>query len=202
MEMKNHLAYVKRAMPFIVGFALAVAVVTYVVASRRPASYQVVQTYEITLVNRTPTTDYQYGSYYDLKGAELFTQHVMGMLRNPSLIKEMYQTTGLDYTLDNLNRFTSQFRTDQDSSQQFTVRFSRYTEPEAQALAKAMSTVVQREVATAQTDSTGQSLFGVIAYEPVVVYQAVHVWLLTGLGLVAGILCAMVLVYLNRYLHS
>lgn len=200
--MKNHLAYLKRSLLFILIFAVLVGVVTYVIASQRPASYEVVQSYEVTLVNRTSTPDYQYGSYYDLKGAELFTQHVMSMLRNPALIGEIFAGAGTGYTIDNLSRFTSQFRTDQDSSQQFTVRFSRYNEAEAKALAQSMSTILEREVVVAQTDSDQQNLFGLVAYDPVIVYQDVNVWLLTSLGVVAGLLCAIVLVYLNRYLRN
>lgn len=200
--MKNHLAYLKRWLPFIIVFALAVAVLTYIFASRRSDSYQAVQTYEVTLVNRTVTPDYQYGSYYDLKGAELFTQHVMSMLRNPALIQEMYTMAEVPYTITNVSRFTSQFRTDQDSSQQFTVRFSRYHEDQAYALTKAMSAILRREVAAAQTDTTGASLFGLVVYPTVVVYQAVNVWLMTLLGFVAGSLCAIAFVYLNRYLHN
>lgn len=202
MEIKNHLVYLKRSLPFILIFAVVVAVVTYIIASRRPASYQVVQSYEVTLVNRTATPDYQYGSYYDLKGAELFTQHVMSMLRNPALIGEIYAGAGTGYVLDNLNRFTSQFRTEQDSSQQFTVHFSRYNEAEAEALAQAMSIVLEREVAAAQTDQGGKSMFGLVAYTPVIVYAEVNALLLASLGLVSGVLCAIVLVYLNRYLHN
>ncbi len=202
MEMKNHLTYFKRWLPYILVFALAVAAVTFILTSRRPPSYQVIQTYMVNLVNRSATADYQYGSYYDLKGAELFTQHVMSMLRSPALIVEIYQTAKLPYTIDNLNRFTNQFRADQDSSQQFTVRFDRYTEAEAQAIADAMTIILTREVAAAQTDSNDASLFKVVALDPIISFQEVPVWFYTGLSFIAGALCAAVLVYLYRYLQS
>ena len=202
MEMKQHLVYLRSSLVFIIAFGLVVGAVTGLVAQNRPASYDAVLSYEITLVNRSTTPDYQYGSYYDLKGAELMTQHAMSLLRSPAVIEEIYQAAGLGYTIDNLDRFTSQFRTDQDSSQHFSVKFSRYTPDEAEALADGMTEVLSADIAQAQTDTAGVNQFALIAHEPVVVFNEVSIWLLTGLGVVAGWLAAVVLVYLRRYLQN
>ena len=169
MQIKDHISVLRHSLWFVVIFGLVVGATTYGLASRRPAVYRAVQTYDIRLVNRTVTADYQYGSYYDLKGAELFTQHVMSLLRSPALISEIYETAGIGYEIDNLSRFTSQFRTDQDSSQQFTVTFSRYQESEAQALADAMTIILDREIALASVDTAGQSLFELGSFFPVIV---------------------------------
>lgn len=202
MEIKQHLAYLRRSLVFIIVFAAVVGALTGLVAQKRPASYNAVLTYELALVNRSTTPDYQYGSYYDLKGAELMTQHAMSLLRSPAVIEEIYQAADLPVNIDNLDRFTSQFRTDQDSSQHFTVKYGRYTEAEAEALADGMTAVLSADIAQAQTDSTGISQFELIAHEPVIVYNEVNVWLLTALGVVAGWLAAVVMVYLKRYLQN
>lgn len=202
MEMKQHLNYLRRSLVFIIGFGLVVGVITAVVAQKQPASYDVVLSYELALVNRSTTPDYQYGSYYDLKGAELMTQHAMSLLRSPAVIEEMYQAAGVAYSLDNLDRFTSQFRTDQDSSQHFSVKFSRYTATDAAALADGMTEVLSAAIADAQTDASGVSQFKLLAHQPVIAYSEVNVWLLTSLGCVAGWLTAIVLVYLKRYLQN
>lgn len=201
MQIKDHLSVLRQSLWFILIFGLVVGVVTYGLASRRPAMYQAVQTYDVRLVNRAVTPDYQYGSYYDLKGAELFTQHVMSLLRSPAIITDIYSTAGLGFDIDSLSRFTSQFRTDQDSSQQFTVTFSRYQESEAKALANAMTTVLVREVKLTSVDTAGQSLFALGTFDPVIVYQPTNVTLVTIVGVVAGWLLALLLVYTRRYLH-
>jgi capsular polysaccharide biosynthesis protein len=201
MQAKEHLQTLGRAWWFIILFGVVVAGITYTVASKRPDSYKAIQTYQIQLVNRQPTSDYQYGSYYDLKGAELFTQHVMSLLRSPAVIEQIYQGAGLGYTIDNVSRFTSQFRTDVDSVQQFTVTFSRYNADEAKALANAMSTVLTEQVAQAQVDVNGSSMFRLSAFEPVVVFQETNLVLVTVTALIAGWILAMILVYLRRYLQ-
>ncbi len=201
MQIKDHIKTLKRAAIFIILFGVVVSGITYGVASQRPPSYQAIQTYQIQLVNRQPTSDYQYGSYYDLKGAELFTQHVMSLLRSPAIIEQIYQTANVGYTIDNVSLFTSQFRTDVDSAQQFTVTFSRYHADEAEALANAMTTVLEENVAQAEVDVTGKSQFKLEGLTPVVVYQETNVVLVTVVALIAGWILAIILVYIRRYLQ-
>lgn len=202
MQLKDHLAIIRRSILFVFVFGLVAAAVTMIVASKRAPTYYVVQDYEIRLVNRSATPDYQYGSYYDLKGAELFTQHVMSLLRSPAVIGQIYTEAGLGYTVDNVSEFTNQFRTDQGSSQEMTVTFSRYTEAEAKALAEAMSVVLTDVVTQSQTDSTGNSLFVLHHFEPVIVYQETNVWLVTITALIAGWILGLILVYIRRYLQA
>ncbi len=201
MQVKEHLQILARAWWMIIVFGVIVAGITYVVASKRPDSYKAIQTYQIQLVNRQPTSDYQYGSYYDLKGAELFTQHVMSLLRSPAVIEQIYQGAHIGYTIDNVSRFTSQFRTDVDSVQQFTVTFNRYDANEAEALANSMSTVLTDQVAQAQVDINGNSMFTLNAFDPVVVFQKTNLVLVTVTALIAGWILAIILVYLRRYLQ-
>ncbi|EKD76630.1 MAG: hypothetical protein ACD_43C00038G0003 [uncultured bacterium] len=202
MEIKQHLNYLRRSLVFIVVFGLVVGVITTVIAQNQPAGYDAVLSYELALVNRSTTPDYQYGSYYDLKGAELMTQHAMSLLRSPAVIEEIYQAAGVAYSIDNVDQFTSQFKTAQDSSQHFSVKFSRYNMAEAAAMADGMTEILSADIAQAQTDTNGASQFKLIAHEPVIVYSVVNVWLLTGLGVAAGWLTAIVLVYLRRYLQN
>ena len=187
---------------FIVSFGLLVGIITFSVASKKPDSFQAVQTYDLSMVNRPVTPDYQYGSYYGLKGAELMVQHIMSLLRSPAVIARIYDTAGLGYTIDHLGRFTTQFRTEQDSSQQVTVQFSRYTPEEADRLANAMSAVLTEEVKLAQQDSAGNSLFALRAQAPVVVLQQVDEWYVTVVGTIAGWLLGIILVAVKRYLSQ
>lgn len=202
MEMREHINVIKRSWLFILIFSVAVAAVAGLVANQRPATYKTIMSYEIQLANRTTTPDYQYGSYYDLKGAEIFTQHAMGLLSSPAVIEEIYQQAGVPYTIDNLSQFTSQFRTDQASAQLFNVTFSRYTESEAEKLASAMTMVLAEHITSAQQDKDGTSLFQLRPTTPVVIYQEVSAVLLAIVGLIVGKLVAIIMVYLRKYLTS
>lgn len=202
MEMKQDLQYLKKWLGLILGFGLITGIISFAIMHYRAPMYQGVITYEINLVNRPSTKDYQYGAYYDLKGSELLVQHLMSLLRSPSVISEIYQQANLNYTVENLAQFTNQFRTDQGSSQEFTVTFSQYQLSETEILARAITTVLTDRTAAVQQDSSGQSLFQLQASDPVTIYQKTNPWLAGSVGLVAGWLLAVVIIYLKRYLQS
>ncbi len=200
--MKDHIKYIKKSLLFIVLFGIVAGGVGYAVSVQRAPMYEAVVSYEIELINRGGTADYQYGSYYDLKGAEIFTQHLMTLLRSAAVIEEIFNSAGIGYTITNLNTFTNQFRTDQGSAQDLTVTFSRYQEDEAFAIANAMTGVLVERTATAQVSTEGHSQFRLRANDPIVIYKETNEWLVAVTALVAGWLLAIVLVYLKRYLKS
>ncbi|MDP3970264.1 MAG: hypothetical protein Q8P90_01050 [bacterium] len=200
--MKNHLQYIKKYIIFILVFGLVTAGVAYAVSSNRPASYKTVMSYELELINRSATSEYQYGSYYDLKGSEIFAQHLMSLMRSPAVIEDIFRQAGISYEIDNLSRFTNQFRTDQGSAQHFSVTFSRYNRSEAESIATAMTDVLSERVATSQVDDNQKSMFKLRSSEPVILYEEVNVWLAVIVALLAGWLFALALVYLKRYLQS
>lgn len=202
MEMKDHINYIKKSLVFIVIFGIIAGVAGYIISVQRAPMYEAVVSYEIELINRGNTQDYQYGSYYDLKGAEIFTQHLMSLLRSAAVIEAIYKQANVSYTITNLNTFTNQFRTDQGSAQDLSVKFSRYHEDEAYAIANAMTDVLIERTATAQVTTDGHSQFRLRTNDPIVIYKETNEWLVAVTALVAGWLLAIVLVYLKRYLKS
>ena len=202
MELKDHLSYLKRYWIFIVVFGVVCAGIAWYVSSARPASYNVVQSYEVELVNRSSTDDYQFGSFYDLQGAELFTQHMVSLLHSAAVIEDIYEQAGIVVEIDNLNRFTNQFKTNQDSNQHFTVTFGRFYEDEALVIADAMTTVLTERAANAQVSEDGDELFRLRSNEPVVLYTEPNVALSTVVALIAGWALAIILLLLKRYLAT
>lgn len=202
MEMKDHINYIKKYRILIALFGIAIAIGAYVISSQRPPSYKAVLGYEIELINRGETQDYQFGSYYDLKGSEIFTQHLMSILHSPAVIQEIYDAAGLGYEIKNLSQFTNQFRTDQGSAQNFTVTFSRYTEEEAVELSNGMTTVLTERVVESQVDEAGKGLFRLRPTDPVIVYEELNPWLAAVVALISGWIFIVIVLYLKRYLKT
>lgn len=200
MELKQHILYLRKYWLFVLVIGIVTGIAAWIISSNRPPSYNVVHSFEISLANRPATQDYQYGSYYDLKGAEIFTQHVMSLLRDPAVITEIYNEAGVPFEITNLSRFTSQFRTDQGSSQLFTVNYSRYHRDEAEKLAQAMQTVLKKHVVKAAVDDQATGLFALQANDPIILYHESNPSLATLIGVIAGWLSAIILVYSKRYL--
>ncbi|OGY85598.1 MAG: hypothetical protein A2233_03185 [Candidatus Kerfeldbacteria bacterium RIFOXYA2_FULL_38_24] len=198
MELRTHAHLIKNAQWFILLFTLLAGVAALLFAVFKPVSYNAAASFEVELVNRPAVTDYQYGAYYDLKAAELYTQHLMSLLMTPAVVKEIYQQAGVSYTIESFSVFTNRFHTKQYSAQNFIVNFSDHNADSANRLAKALGEVVVKH--SEDTGSINQErVFYVKVLDPVVAENQINLWLLTVLGLVGGFLTSLILVYLREY---
>ncbi len=201
MELRTHVRILKQAQWFVILCILAAGIAAFLFAIYRPVSYEAVVSFDVVFVNRPETLDYQYGAYYDLKAAEIYTQHLMSWLMTPAIVTEIYEEAGVQYEIDSISRFTNRFKGNQYSAQNFVVEFRDYSRETAQKLATAVATVIER-----RSDVTGSinddPVFQVQALEPVVAEAELNTWFVTVIGLVAGALLSIVLVYLREYLRE
>ncbi|MFH0819342.1 MAG: hypothetical protein V1898_05075 [Patescibacteria group bacterium] len=202
MELKEHLKIFNQGKWFIIALAVAVAVVSFLYATYRPDSYKAVISFDINLVNRTDSADYQYGSYYDLKGAEMFTQNVMSWLRTPAVIAQIYETAGIGYEIDNLDQFTNRFTARQYAAQNFVVSYYDPSAENANKIADGISTVLNAKVKESNKDVSNKSLFSIIASEPAIVLSEINLYLITILGFIVGLVIGSLLVYSRHYLRN
>lgn len=199
MELKEHSKIYKKSKAFIIIFALVVAVIGYLFASYKAETYTVAVSFDVNLVNRADTENYEYGSYYDLKGAEMFTQHLMSLLMTPSVITQIYDAAGLSYEIDNLPSFTNRFKSKQFSAQNFYVTFTDYGAEQGEKLGIAVGQVIEQKAKTANADTKGKSQFSVEAADPVVVKNELNPWFAGLGGLIAGFVLSILIVYLREY---
>ena len=201
MELRTHITILKRAKWFIILCTLAVAVSAFVYAIYRPVSYAAVVSFDLQLTNRSQTADYQYGAYYDLKAAEIYSQHVMSWLLTPAVVEQIYQEAGVAYSIDSIPRFTNRFKTHQYSAQNFDVEFHEYNRDTAEKLAAAVATVI-----STRSDVTGSvndlPIFTVHPLDPVVAPDELNPWFVTVIGLIAGLMASVILVYLREYIRE
>lgn len=199
MELRSHALILKNARWFIVLMTILVGIAAALFAIFRPVSYQAVSSFELFFVNRPASAQqYQYGGYYEQKAGETYTQNLMSLMQNPAVVEEVYKTAQVPYTIESVTSFTGRFRAKQLSSQMFSVTFSDYSEDSARHLAQALSDVI-----IAHSEGTGsinnERIFYVNALEPVVVQHNMNIPLVTGLGILAGLIASIILVYLREY---
>jgi len=199
MEIKEHLKIYQRVKWFILGFASLVAVASFLYVQYQPTEYKIAVSLDVQFVNRPTPADYQYGLYYDLKGAEMFTQHLMSLLMTPAVIGEIYTTAGQGYHVDNLDRFTNRFKTKQYSAQNFIVTFTDGNASQGEEIGRAVGQVITQKAAEAIMDPNGKSQFAVAASQPISVAQDYNPWIAAGLGLILGLIFSLTLVYLKEY---
>lgn len=202
MELKEHLKIYKNYKWFILVFAVAVAVAAFVFVMRKPDTYTIAESFQVQLTNRPATSDYQYGAYYDLKGAEMFTQHAMSWLMTPAFIQEVYAEAGLGTDVEELSSYTSRFKAKQYSSQNFYVSFTDYSAEQGRKIGEALGRVMEKESLTVDTNLAGASYFEIQASDPVVVKNVINPWLIGLVGMLAGLVLSITLVYLREYFRS
>jgi capsular polysaccharide biosynthesis protein len=199
MEFKEHLQIIKSAKWFLVIFALVVGVCSFYIGYTRPTNYKAVVSFDVLMVNRDATSDYQYGAYYDLKGAEMFVQTATSWLRTPAVIEAIYKDAGIGYEIDNIDRFTNRFKTSLDSAQSFTVTYNDLSEANAQKIGVSMGKVLGQKALEVNKDSENNSLFSLKASEPVVVVSKLNIYLVIVIGVIVGLVIGTILVYLKKY---
>lgn len=199
MELREHWKTVSAHKWFVLGFAVFVGVAAFFFSLYRPEVYRVTVSFDVMAENRPATSDYQYGAYYDLKAAEIFTQNVMSWLITPAVVVDVYRTADVGYSIDNIDTFTNRFTTKQLAAQNFTVAFSDTSRTNGEKLAQAIVKVVEARSQEALTDQDGQPLFQVVGSEPVIAQSNFGSTTTTAVGVVVGLVLAIILVYLRKY---
>lgn len=202
MTQKTHLQILQHAQWFILLFTLLVGIAAFAWAIVQPTKYNAVVAFDVQVANRgVADKEYQYGAYYDLKGAEVFTQHLMSWFLSPSFVEDVYQSADMGYEIKSVNAFTGRFQTKQYSSQQFAVLFYDYNKETAEKLATAVAkTVEEKSVSQIQTDQ--QTQFIVKAQNPVVVASELNQWIALVVGFIAGLAVSVIVVYIREYLRA
>lgn len=200
MELRTHTDILKKQAWFIVAFTVIVAIAAGIFAWTRPESYKAVVSFEVTMEN-TEIAQSEFGSYYDLKGAELFSQHLISLLRTPAVVQEIYAEAGQNPEIKSLTRYTARFRGKQYSPQNVVVEFTDPGQESAQTLGQAVVTVMERRAPDAGNIS-GQPVFTVSGQDPVIAPGNTDPWIVVAIGAVIGLLGSLILVYIREYFTS
>ncbi len=202
MTQKTHLQILQHAQWFILLFTILVGIAAFAWAIVQPTKYNAIVAFDVQVANQGgAAAEYQYGAYYDLKGAEVFTQHLMSWFLSPSFVGDVYKSADMGYEIKTVNAFTGRFQTKQYSAQQFVVLFYDYNKETAEKLAGGVvKTVEEKSVSQIQKDQ--QTKFVVKAQTPVVVAAELNQWLALVVGLIAGLALSVILVYVREYLQT
>ena len=193
---------IKKARWFILIFTLCVALGAYLFISMQPPKYKVSISFDLIMKDAPQAGEYQYGSYYDLKGGEIYGQNVTSWFLTPSFVAEIYKNAGIDYEVDSFSAFTSRFKAKSFSAQNIIITFSDVYEPNAEKLANSIIELTEKKASEAIIDSEGRPVWIAQASDPVIVLTKNSVWLVIVLGTIAGIIVSIILVFLRYYLKN
>lgn len=199
MELRDHWKIVIHHKWFVLGFTLFVGAAAFFFSLYRPEVYKVTLSFDVFAVNKTATDEYQYGSYYDLKAAEVFTQNVMSWMMTPAVVVDIYRAADVGYSIENIDRFTNRFRGKQLGAQNFTITYTDTSRTNAEKLAQGMTQVVENRSETILTSESGEAIFSVQGNQPVIVKSNFGSTTTTLVGVIVGLVLSIILVYLHKY---
>lgn len=201
MELRSHARILNDTKWFILVLTLLVGLAAFIFAITQPVRYKAVVSFELMFGDRPETLEYEYGAYYDLQAAEIFGQHMMSWFRSPAFIAEIYEAADQGYEIETIPKFTGRFQAKQYSAQQIVVEFYDHNPETAEKLGNAVTRVVERHAKEASSIND-ESVFVVKGQKPVVAEAVYNIWLVTVVGVVAGLILAVILVYLREYFRQ
>ena len=202
MELKDHFKIIKKAGWFILLFSLGVALAAFIFTNNQPEKYKASIAFDINMVNRPATDEYQYGSYYDLKGAEIFSQHVISWFLTPSVTAEIYEKADIGYEVTSYSSFTNRFKARQYSAQNVVISYTDVYEPNAKKLADAIVEVVEDKTGASAKDVENRSQWKAEAAKIMIIKSSNPIGIVTALGFISGLIISICLVYLYRYFKT
>lgn len=151
-------------------------------------------------VNKEATADYQYDNYYAGKAVEIVSNTVVGWLQTPNVVQEIY--TEAKVVPDDIYKDTKKFKPKQVSAHQVEMRLVNKNRQDLEKLSKATVAVMKNKVASLEVTNEQKNAFDVIIDEPIITEIKYSPWMLTLIGLVAGLFVGIGLAFLWEYFKS
>lgn len=201
MHTRSHISILRQSIWLALILAIGAGIVAFFFATQKPTGYTAVVSFDVVFINRVPTAQDQYGAYYDLKAAEIFTQNAMSWMMTPAAVAAVYDAAAVEYSVDSLSQFTTRFQTKQYGAQNFIVQFTEADHDRAFTLSAAVAKVMQ-EKANETSGSNGTASFELRAADPIVVKEQWDPVLLVVIAALTGLCAGVVLTYGREYLRS
>ncbi len=166
----------------------------------RPHYYTTSISFAVNGATEVQTNQYQYGGYYALQAADLFSQTVVSWLQTPSVLVSIYDRAGLPSHVDTLQNLSSRFKTKKYSAQNIVVTYSTSTESEGQKIATALAAEISSRTASLNQVAQDKSQFEVVSANPVVVLAKPNPILIALAALVVALTLIVFLIPLVEYL--
>lgn len=168
----------------------------------KSAYYDTSISFSINRINQQETPEYQYDGYYSIQASDLFSQTVMSWFLTPSVLLEIYEEAVIDPQISSIEEISSRFKTKKFSPQNIVVRFKEKDNQRAEKLSAAIIKIIQDKSIESNRTSSQKALFEVIGNKPVIVERTPIIWLNSLIGLIAGFIFSVVVVYIIDYLRQ
>lgn len=200
MELRDSLMLYRRRWVLSVILLVIVVGSAYAWSYLRPKYYTTSISFAVNGTTAVQTNEYQYGGYYALQAADLFSQTVVSWLQTPSVLVSIYDRAGIPSHVDTLQNLTSRFKTKKYSAQNIVVTYASPTESEGRQIATALATEISSRTANLNQVAQDKPQFEVVSADPVIVLTKPNPLLIGFASLVVALTLVVFLIPLIEYL--
>lgn len=201
MELKEYIEIVKKnfhVFLYVVGCIILLGLVYYFL---RPVSYTTSITIDITRKGAQSTPDYKFDDFYRLQADERFAETLVGWLKSPSVVSEIFRKAGEDTGKMTQKNLTKVFDSKKVSSQVVIISFSTKNMDESGRIAESLLSALVENTDNLNKDQNQENWFKIIGKDNITKKNTVSLaWLILGM-LLGGIFVAFWVVFLIHYLN-
>lgn len=157
---------VRRRLPLVVLISVIAAVVALVAAKQIQTRHEVHFSYLVSLSARDEVSEFRFDGYYALQATDLFASTLARWVETPEVIVTAYQEAGLELPSPDPRQVTRAVRAEKAAPQLVTVTVYGSTQEKAQALARGLRQVMERNVARYHDKGGRAVTFTAVATEP------------------------------------
>jgi len=106
MELKQYIKIIKRHIKSIVMVSILVGFFALIFSAVKPVTYETSLSLLISRATAQETQDYKYDSYYAIQANDLFANTIVGWLKSPEIVVDIYKEAGVNFPVKNLRKTT------------------------------------------------------------------------------------------------
>jgi len=202
MELRESLILFKRRWKLSAALFVIVIGGAFAWSYLRPQYYTTSISFAVNGATAVQTTEYQYGGYYALQAADLFSQTVVSWFKTPSVLVSIYNRAGIPSRFDTLQNLTSRFKTKKYSAQNIVVMYSSPTESEGRQVAAALAAEISARTSDLNQVAADKPQFEVVSGSPVIVLAKPNPVLIGIASFIVALTLLVFLVPLVEYLST
>lgn len=187
MELRDYFKIIGRHWVIFIIIVLLGGVSALYFTKKQGSTYTASTTFTVnknSVLPQSKTSYYLYDNYYNVQSAGLFSQIVTTWFASPSLVKEVYQTAGVEVPNVSQKSLSKTFKAVREEPATINVSISGSDSAELDKLINAASTVLQEK--TNELGKNQDSFYEIAKFTPIVSKNTPNIMLNTIIGLVAG----------------
>ncbi|MCL5794986.1 MAG: Wzz/FepE/Etk N-terminal domain-containing protein [Patescibacteria group bacterium] len=202
MEFRDYLAILGKRIWFFIIVVILITLGTYIFTTIQPKTYDASAFVNIMM---RPSSDqqvyYNYDNYYTLQSGSFFADRVVVWLQDPSSIMEIYNKAQVTLPTIKLNKTSKIINGQKRNPASIYVLVNNQDKNVAESLVNSTVDFIKNKTADLNQKGSIKGIDLDIS-STVVAERKVSVWFNTGIGLIAGIVVGLALVFFAEYLQK